>query len=197
MDKTLFFIPLLLLIPLSTYATDQTVSLDKIFGHNMNFSLADRLIILNNDTNFSHSFNAINKDGYTRSTPSIFPESSYTIQFEQAGNYTVIDGMNNGNIGYINVIDEQPKMITSTQNIIPMFSISNATTPQNITPVFSTSNATNITDTISSISNPTITQLQSTPLDSTGDALYWKAQAQTYRFLAEQYYQQLQQYINK
>lgn len=168
MNKFLFLLPFLLIMPLSSYASDQSFTLDQIFGHVMNFNLNDKLILINNDTNFSHSFNAINKDGYTRNTPSIFPQTSYRVQFEQLGNYSITDGYNPGNIGFINVINNQT--ITKT-NLI--FSYSNSTT------------ITNVISLPTDISNPN------------GDANYWKSQALTWKFLAQQYYQQLQQYKQK
>lgn len=172
MKKYLVLIPLLLvpfvfMIP-SIYATDQIVSLDTIFGHLTNFNLGDKLILLNNDTNFSHDFKAISKEGYTRSTPSLFPKDSFPIQFEQPGNYTISDDFNNKNIGYIDVINTQPIQTTTLNN----------TTTSTIS--FSgTSNATNI----ASISSPSTTS---------NDATYWKSQALTWKFLAQQYYSQLQ-----
>lgn len=169
MNKSIFLIPLLLIIPIASYATDQTLTLDQIFGHVMNFSLNDKLILFNNDTNFSHSFNAISKDGYTRSTPGLFPQTSYRVQFEQPGNYSITDGYNQGNIGFINVIPDQVNTTKSTL----IFSYSNATSPT------------------------TITTLPSDTTNSNGDANYWKSQALTWKFLAQQYYQQLQQYKNK
>ena len=173
MNKSLFLIPLLLIIPLSSYASDQSFTLDQIFGHIINFNLGDRLVLFNNDTNFSHSFNAISKDGYTRNTPSLFPQMSYRLQFEQPGNYSITDGVGSSKIGFINVISSNPIQ-------------SNQTITNNITPTFSFSNATN-----------TITTLPDTTTSTSGDATYWKSQALTWKFLAQQYYQQLQAYQNK
>lgn len=167
MNKLLFIIPLLvipLIIP-SIYATDQTYTLDQIFGHMVNFTLGDKLVILNNDTNFSHSFKALSDSGYTRSTPSLFPKDSYPIQFEQPGNYTIRDDYNSKNIGYINVINQQP-----------------------ITPI--TQNTTTLS--FSGISNSTMTPLPDTTTSTSTDADYWKSQALTWKFLAQQYYNQLQ-----
>jgi len=172
MNKRLLLIPLLvipfiLIIP-STYATDQTYTLDQIFGHMVNFTLGDKLVILNNDTNFSHSFKAISNDGYTRSTPSLFPKDSYKVQFEQPGNYTIRDDFNSKNIGYINVINQQP-----------------------ITPI--TQNTTSLS--FSGISNSTITPIPDTTTSTSTDAAYWKSQAMTWKFLAQQYYNQLQAFL--
>jgi len=177
MNKYIFLIPLLiipfiLIIP-STYATDQTYTLDQIFGHMVNFTLGDKLVILNNDTNFSHSFNAKSQDGYTRSTPSLFPKDSYPIQFEQPGNYTIRDDYNNKNIGYINVITTPSLITTSTSSL--SFS--------------GTSNATSISS--------SITPLPDTTTSTSTDANYWKSQALTWKFLAQQYYTQLQQLQTK
>lgn len=169
MKYSLLLIPILLLIPLSSYATDQSFTLDQIYGHIINFNLGDNLILFNNDTNFSHSFNAISKDGYTRNTPSLFPQMSYKIQFEQPGNYSITDGIGSSKMGFINVISSNPIQINQTTNsaIIPSFSFSNATTIS-------------LTDTTTS-----------------ADASYWKSQALTWKYLAQQYYQQLQAYQNK
>lgn len=166
MNKLFYVIPLMFIIPLSVYATDQTITTSNIFGHIVAFKLSDKLIILNNDTNFSHSIKAINNQGYVKSTPSLFPQQNYRIQFEQPGNYTVTDEMNSKNIGYINVIDDS----------IPV----NNTSLVNTTITFSTSNAT----------NPVIAQAQS--LSSTSsDVTYWKSQAMTWKYIAEQLQQKL------
>jgi len=154
------------IIPLSVYATDQTITTNNIFNHVIAFKLSDNLIILNNDTNFSHSIKAVNSQGYVKSTPSLFPLQSYRIHFEQPGNYTVTDEMNSKNIGYIDVTDDSPPV--------------NNTLLVNTTITFSTSNAT----------NPVTIQAQS--LSSTSsDASYWKSQAMTWKFIAEQLQQKL------